>query len=305
MGTPDFAVPALSSLVEAGYDVRAVVTQPDRPKGRGRRITPSPVKAYALEKGLTVLQPESVNKEEFLSAAREISPDLSIVVAFGQILGPKLLEIPRYGTLNIHASLLPKYRGAAPIQWSILNDEAVTGVTFMRMEEGLDSGPVLFQKTLKIGERETAGSLHDRLARLGGDWIGVVLDLMSRGELEEVPQDPGEATYASKITRETTRIDWSLPAREVAARIRAMDPHPGAVTTLDGVPLKVFSARVVDQEREGGEPGRVEVSQNELIVDTGRGRVGVDEVQAAGKKRMAVEAFIRGFSLGSGCILGH
>lgn len=304
MGTPDFAVPTLQSLLTAGHDVRSAVTQPDRPKGRGRQTVPSPVKVLAVDRGVEVLQPESVNAASFRSVLQEREPDLFIVVAFGQILKKDLLAVPRWGVLNIHASLLPRYRGAAPIQQAILNDEARTGLTLMRMEEGLDTGPVLFQEPVKIASEETAGSLHDRLAHLAGERIVQWLDTMAQGPVRERPQVAAEATYAPKIDRVTMRLDWSESARRVSARIRALDPHPGARTTWQGQALKLFSAGVADETERKHEPGRVLVEPDRLLVDTGRGRVMVREIQAPGKRRMPVAEFLRGHPMASGSLLG-
>lgn len=304
MGTPDFAVPALEALVDLGHDVRAVITQPDRPKGRGRRVAPSPVKAYALERGVEVVQPESVNGEVFLNLLREMAPDLFIVVAFGQILRRELLSIPRFGVLNIHASLLPKYRGPAPIQWAILNDEPETGLTLMQMDQGLDTGPMLARKKTPIIKDETAGHLHDRLSLMAGAFIGESLKRLAGGGLNKREQDPELATYAPKITRGMSRIDWSRPAKEISARIRALDPFPGAVTMLAGKSLKLFSASVAPDNGSRGIQGRVSLSSEGLLVDTGQGRVRIGEVQLAGKKRMSIRDFLRGYPMETGTVLG-
>ena len=304
MGTPDFAMPTLRSLLTAGLDVRSVVTQPDRPKGRGKRTVPSPVKRLALDWNIEVLQPESVNTESFLSVLREREPDLFVVVAFGQILKGDLLAVPRWGVLNVHASLLPRYRGAAPIQRAILNGEARTGLTLMRVDEGLDTGPVLFQEALEIAPEETAGSLHDRLASLAGERIVGWLKAMATEPVREIPQEAALATYAPKIDRETMLVDWSEPARRVSARVRALDPYPGARTTYQGQGLKLFSAGVADEREREHAPGHVIVEADRLLVDTGCGRVAVREIQASGKRRMPVADFLRGFSMGTGSLLG-
>jgi methionyl-tRNA formyltransferase len=305
MGTPAFAVPTLESLVRLGQEVMAVVTQPDRPKGRGRRVSPPPVKSCALEKGIKVLQPESVNSQEFLTGLIELAPDLLIVVAFGQILKEELLSIPRFGVLNIHASILPRHRGPAPIQWAILNNESQTGLTLMQMDQGLDTGPILIQKTIDIEENETAGHLHDRLALMGGALIGESLQLMAEGRVEKTDQDSESATYAPKITREMTQIDWTRPAQAVSALIRALDPYPGAVTTLEGRNLKLFSAGIDQNGATKGIHGRVTVSKESILVETGQGQVMIKEVQLAGKKRMPIKDFLQGFSLESGMVLGR
>lgn len=304
MGTPDFAVPSLLSLLDAGYDVSLVVTQPDRPKGRGRKQVPPPVKIAAEERGCSLAQPESVNRPEFLETLhRHGAPDLIVVVAFGQILKAPLLSVPRSGVVNIHASLLPRHRGPAPIQWAVLNDEPRTGLSLMCMEEGLDTGPVLFQEAVAIGTEETAGRLHDRLAAMSGAFLVRSLEVWMRGVATPTPQNEDEATYAPKITRDMTHIDWTRPARFVASRIRALDPAPGARTTFKGHGLKLFSASEAGSLR-GGPPGRVWECEDRLVVETGDGRVAVGEIQAEGKRRMSAADFLRGFPLKPGERLG-
>ncbi|MFO7785131.1 MAG: methionyl-tRNA formyltransferase [Thermodesulfobacteriota bacterium] len=303
MGTPDFAVAPLVSLVDAGYEVSCVVTRPDRRKGRGRKPAPSPVKMAAGERGLEVLQPESVNLPEFHGVLEGRKPDLIVVVAFGQILKGALLSMGGWGIVNIHASLLPLYRGPAPIQWAILNDEPRTGLTLMRMDQGLDTGPVLFQQEMEILPDETAGSLHDRMSATAGGFLVRSLEALCEAAVE-TPQDEAEATYAPKITREMTLVDWDEPARRVCGRIRALDPVPGARTTFRGEPLKLFSASRAGDTDEKPVPGRVIQQEGRLIVETGEGLVAVGEVQAAGRRRMACSDFLRGFDLPAGSRLG-
>jgi methionyl-tRNA formyltransferase len=234
-----------------------------------------------------------------------MNPDLFIVIAFGQILGKKVLDIPRWGAINIHASLLPKYRGAAPIQWAILQDEEKTGLTIMRMDEGLDTGAILFQEEVPILKDETAGRLHDRLADAAGGLIITSLQKMHQEAWKEQPQDHAASTYAPKIEKNMIHIDWSLPAPKISALIRALDPVPGARTILDGKEVKVFSSRVVDDEGQKGEPGLVlNQHQEALVVKTGRGAVGIGEIQAPGRKRIAVADFLRGSSVPEKTILG-
>lgn len=305
MGTPDFAVPSLHALVEQGYEIVSVVTQPDRPKGRGRKMLPSPVKRVAMDYGLEILQPEKVSAPDF---CREISlrtPDLLVVIAFGQILKKELLEIPPWGGINIHASLLPKYRGAAPIHWAILNNENRTGLTAMRMEEGLDSGPILLQEEVPILPDETSGQLHDRLARISGKVLLNTLKRLSETGLKELPQDETKATYTSKIDRNMASVKWDQPAHTVSALIRALDPWPGAVTRLGDKNLKLFASRVSDETFVGGTPGRVRgFSKGALEVETGKGVVQIRELQAPGKKRLAAKDFLRGFPLDRDTLLG-
>lgn len=304
MGTPDFAVPALRSLVESGHRVTVVVTQPDRPRGRGLKPTPSPVKEMAQAQGIPVLQPESVNRPEVADRIREGNPDLMVVVAFGQILKTDLLSMPPWGVLNIHASLLPRHRGAAPIQWAVLEDDRRTGLTLMQMDEGLDTGPILFQEEVDIREGETAGDLHDRLAEQSGPFLIRSLSSMSRDGVFPTPQDEARATYAPKITREMTLIDWNEPAFKVAALIRALDPVPGAVTFLGDRRLKLFSAAV--DRTDSGEiaPGMMLEEGEHVVVGTGEGRVSVAEIQVQGRRRMPVRDFLHGFSIAPGSRLG-
>ena len=300
MGTPDFSVPPLRSLIQAGHEVVGVVTQPDRPRGRGRKKIPSPVKEESGRYGLDVLQPESVNRPDFLDLLREKAPDLIVVVAFGQILKAELLSVAPWGVINIHASLLPRYRGAAPIQWAVLQNEKRTGLTLMQMDEGLDTGPILFQEEVEIRENEPAGDLHDRLAELSGPFLVRSLASMAEAPVAPRPQDDTRATYTRKITRGMTEIDWSEPAIQVAARIRALDPLPGAVTLFEGRRLKLFGAAVVRADNGEGAPGEVLESEGRLVIGTGKGRISAAEIQAPGKRRMPISDFLRGFPLNTG-----
>ena len=218
MGTPEFALPSLAALVKNGYELICVVTQPDRPRGRGRKLLPPPVKELALKYGIRVLQPEDASDDFFLSFIKDQRPDLFVVVAYGQILKKELLSIPSLGAINLHPSLLPKYRGAAPIQWAIMNDDPVTGVSIIRMNERMDAGPILLQKEVPILPDETAGSLHDRLAEIGADVLLKAIDAIFKGSIKEIPQDDSKATYAPKIDRSLSMIDWTDTARRISAR---------------------------------------------------------------------------------------
>ena len=299
MGTPDFAVPGLKSLVKEGYNISAVITQPDRPKGRGRGSACSPVKETAIEHGLNILQPQNINDNGFISELKAIEPDLFIVAAFGQILNKDVLAIPKFGAINIHASLLPKYRGAAPIQWAILNNEAVAGITLMKMVQGLDKGPVLMKEEIPITQNETAGQLFDKLADISGDIIVKFLKEFAGKELDGEPQDDTLATYASKISKELAEIDWNEDAIKIALLIRAMDPAPGATTNMDGKKIKLFSPVVIDTET-------VKVDHNNrLIIQTGKGQVEVGEIQLPGKKRISTSNFLRGNKVEEGTFLGN
>jgi len=305
MGTPQFAVPTLEALIQEGHEILAVVTQPDRPKGRGRKRVPSPIKELALMHQMEVLQPQKASDEDFCDHLRKMEPDLAIVVAFGQILKKNLLAIPEWGVINIHASLLPKYRGAAPIQWAILNSEPKTGLTVMRMDEGLDTGPILLQKEVPILQDETAGQLHDRLSLLAGQVIIKALTDMSNSQLNETPQDESLASYASKIEKRDCLVDWKQPATRISCLIRALDPRPGAYTLLEGKQIKLFSSRVVEEAGLDGVPGRVvRHTKNAIQVDTGQGMIGIREIQYPGKKRLSIPDFLRGFPLPEGTIFG-
>ncbi len=305
MGTPAFAAPSLKALVEHGHNVECVVTQPDRPKGRGRKFIPSPVKHAANEFGVEVLQPEEASDHEFCQLITDRAPDILIVVAFGQVLKKCLLEIPWWGALNIHASLLPKYRGAAPIHWAILNNETVTGLTAMRMDEGLDTGPILLQEEVSILPDETAGQLHDRLALLSGGFLIKTLEGIVENRLNGRPQDSQMATYAPKINRRMALVKWDQPVPVVSAIIKALDPWPGAFTTLGGKEIKLFSPHVVSEDRPDGVPGRVTgQSSGGIYIETGRGVIEVRELQLSGKKRLPAGDFLRGFPLDDGTILG-
>jgi len=305
MGTPEFAVPGLRALIEHGYNVLTVVTQPDRPKGRGRKVVPSAVKQAAAEYGIEVLQPEKASEQKFCETIRSKAPDLLVVVAFGQILKKYLLDIPRWGGLNIHASLLPKYRGAAPINWAIINNETKTGLSAMRIDEGLDTGPVLMQEALTIPPDETAGQLHDRLAMLSGDFLIRTLTGWAKNRFQETPQDHAESSYAPKIEREMSFIRWDENANAVSALIRGLDPWPGAVTMVQDREIKLFSSGVANEARKGLTPGVVAGhSADGLEVGTGKGTVFIKELQIPGKRRLPVSDFLRGFPLNKGTILG-
>jgi methionyl-tRNA formyltransferase len=305
MGTPDFAVPTLKALISHGHNVLAVVTQPDRPKGRGKKLAAPPVKECALNQRIEVLQPEKASEDSFCARIRAKAPDLIVVVAFGQILKKKLLDIPKWGVINIHASLLPHLRGAAPIQWTILKDEAKTGLTVMHMDEGMDTGPVIFQEQSPVLKDETAGHLHDRLAVMAGDLMTKSLERMSGTLLKATPQDHAKATYAPKITKDLCRVDWKEEAARVSARIRGMDPRPGAYTLWEGQEIKLFASTVIDRDRKEGLPGQVMgLKEGCLAIGAGRGTVGVRELQYPGKNRLHAKEFLRGFSIPQGAVLG-
>jgi methionyl-tRNA formyltransferase len=292
-GTPAFSLPALRALGEEGHDLVGVVTQPDRPAGRGRGVTMSAVKEEAIKEMIPVLQPEKARGEEFLAQLRALEPDLSVVVAYGQILKPEVLDLPRFGSVNIHGSLLPELRGAAPVQWSIIRGHEVSGVTIMRMEAGLDSGPMLLRVEEPIGPEQTGSELAARLAEIGAEALVEALALLEDGRMEEEVQDHSRATYAPKLDRETARLDWSLPAAELARWIRGLDDVPGAWSPLgERGPVKLFRPRV---ETGGGEPGAViDVDAEGVLIACGDGAVRVREVQPPGKRRMSAGEWVRG-----------
>ena len=301
-GTPDFAVPTLRALSEEGHDVVGVVTNPDRPAGRGRRLTPSPVKVAAEAEGLPVLTPERPRGEAFMEEVRALDPEISVVVAYGHILVREVLDLPERGSLNVHASLLPELRGAAPVNWAIIRGHETTGVTVMRMVEALDAGPMLLKAEEPIGPRETASELTSRLSEVGAQTLVEALALLSVGAIEEEEQDDALATYAPKIDRETARISWHAGAVEVADHIRGMDAVPGAWTDLDGQPVKLFRPVPLTDRDHAEVPGTVVRADDVdgLLVATASGAVRIEEVQPPGKRRMESAAWIRGRGVATG-----
>lgn len=305
MGTPEFAVPALTGLVKHGYPVIGVVTQPDRPRGRGRATALSPVKILAAALGLTVFQPERVRHPSFLETFQELAPDLVIVAAFGQILPKEIIFTPRLGCINIHPSLLPKYRGAAPINWALIRGEEKTGVTIMRMGEGVDSGAILLQEETPIGPSEVYGMLHDRLAKMGAELLLIALAMLQAGTLQPQPQDDLLATRAPRLSREDGLIHWENDHIGIVSLIRGLSPHPCAYTTLDGKQLKIFIASAQTAavtEAPGTVVGETAAG---LRVAAGNGFVLLRELQLEGKKRLAVGDFLRGVRIIPGKVLGE
>ena len=302
-GTPEFALPALRAVETAGHEVAGVVTRPDKPRGRGRKPAASPVRRHAESRGHRVLTPERPRAGAFVDLVREIAPDVSAVVAYGHILSRELLEAPRLGSLNVHASLLPALRGAAPINWAVARGHTVTGVTVMRMVEEMDAGPVLARAEIPIGETDTAALLSPRLAELGAGLLAETLSRLEAGPVEEVEQDHAAATCAPRVDRATARVDWTGDARAVACLIRGMDAVPGAWSVLKGKPVKLFAPEVVEGDSEGGPgPGRIVSAdpRRGLVVAVGGGLVRIGEVQPAGKRRMEAAAWIRGRGPGKG-----
>lgn len=304
MGTPDFAVPTLNKLYESEHEIAAVFTQPDKPKGRGYKLAPPPVKVLALEHGTPVYQPESLKKQpEMWDVLKEIAPDVIVVAAYGKILPKQVLDIPKYHCVNVHGSLLPKYRGAAPIQWSVLNGDDETGITTMLMGEGLDTGDILLQRSTPIGENETAAELFDRLAEIGADLLIETLEKLEKGEITPVKQDEELATYASILTKDMCMIDFNKPVKEVHKKICGLSDWPCAVTTLDGKRLKVFRSQIVKDKMPGQQAGTV-VDTKQFCVCCADGVIKLTEVQAEGSKRMRSEDYLRGKPITPGTILG-
>jgi methionyl-tRNA formyltransferase len=294
MGTPEFAVPSLEGLAASGHSVQLVVTQPDRPKGRGRRMEPPPVKRFAEGLGLRVIQPESMRDETVLRALAAAEADFFVVVAFGHILRENLLKLPRLACINVHASLLPAYRGPAPIQWAVINGERETGVTTMIMEKGLDTGDILMTAREPIGPDDTAGTLHDRLARSGAALLGRTLQAFADGTIRRTPQDHAHATYAPLLKKEDGRIDWKRPASALEPFVRGMTPWPGAYAFWEGMRLKIFRVGMSGHPSTAA-PGTVLVSSaDELVVATGEGALSLREVQIASGTRLPISDFLRG-----------
>ena len=292
MGTPEFAVPSLEMLIKSEHEIAAVVTRPDRPRGRGLELRPSPVKELVTGHGIKVLQPEKARAPDFIKDVKKIAPELIVVVAFGQILTRELLEIPLNGCINVHASLLPLYRGAAPINWAIINGERETGITTMLMDEGMDTGEILLQRSIPISPDDTAGSLHDKLAPSGALLLMETLSLLKDGMLKPKKQDNPQASYAPLLKKDDGRINWSLSAEMILNRIRGMNPWPGAFTEYRGKSLKILSADVADRE---GQPGEIlAVDRDTILVACARGSIEILEIQPSGKRRMTTPEFLRG-----------
>ena len=303
MGTPDFAVPSLQMLIDSTHEVVGVVTQPDKPQGRKQILTPPPVKSLAQQHGIPVHQPVSLKNEVLLDLLHETQPDLILVVAYGKLLPKYILEFPKFGCMNIHGSLLPRWRGAAPIQWSVIAGDEFAGVATMKMAEGLDTGDIYLIERTKIGERETAGRLFDRLSHMGAHVLADTLVQLEQGNLVSTPQDEAQATHASMLDKEMAVIDWTKSAREIDCLIRGLNPWPIALTTLDGARMKVYSAI---PEQVQGQPGTVLEADTKkgLLVACGMGALRVTELQMVGGKRMAANDYLRGHQIALGTKLG-
>ena len=308
MGTPEFAVSTLKSLIDSRHEVIAVVTQPDKPKGRGGKMQFTPVKEAALEAGIEVYQPQKAKDEEFVKFIRKLAPDVMVVVAYGQILTKEMLDIPKYGCINVHASLLPKLRGAAPIQWSVIDGDEESGVTIQQMDEGIDTGDILLVKKYKLDKKETGGSLFEKLASFGGPMILEVLDMAEEGRLNPVKQGE-DSTYAKMLSKSTGKIDFSKDAVSIERLIRGLNPWPSAFAFIHGKMLKIWEADVLSEEEaeaagmsdDTAEPGTITaIGKDKIVVKTGKDYLVVTSLQLEGKKRMDTGAFLRGYKLEAG-----
>jgi len=312
MGTPDFAVPSLQALLEQGYNVVAVVTQPDRPKGRKRELAPTPVKAEAMKHGIPVLQPVKLRDPAAVEEVSGFKPDLIVTAAYGQILPKSLLAVPQHGCINVHGSLLPKYRGGAPIQHAVMNGEPVTGVTIMYMAAGLDTGDMISNVEVPITDEDTAGTLFDKLSVAGAELLRTTLPELLAGRIQAVPQNEADATYSPNISREDERIDWTKSSLQLFNQIRGLNPMPGAFTLLHGEVFKVWASRKpAGNEGTNGSVGKVkpgtvlQMTDDGLEVATGSGSIWLTHVQPAGKKAMSVSDLKRGAPIAKGTVLGE
>ena len=304
MGTPEFSVPSLKALLDSRHEIVALVTQPDRPRGRGRKLTPPPVKEAALEAGIKVLQPTAIRTQDFLEELRDLQPDVFAVTAYGRILPGPLLSMPPMGTINVHGSLLPRYRGAAPVQWAILNGETETGITIMQMDEGLDTGDILLQGSLAIEPEDTAATMAVKQAALGGSLLIEALDKLQAGKLPARPQEEKLATLAPPLFKEQGRIDWYEPALAISCQIRGLDPWPTAYTFLNDKRLRIFQPEIVTHAGDE-EPGTIcKADKDGLLIATGLEHLLVREVQIEGSRRMEVGPFLQGHKLEPGIRLG-
>lgn len=317
MGTPDFAVGPLEAMIQAGHEILLVVTQPDKKKGRGKELQLTPVKECALKHGIEVFQPVKIKTEEAIETLRKYDADIFVVAAFGQILSEEILNMPKYGCVCIHASLLPKYRGAAPIQWAIIDGEKETGVTLMQMDAGIDTGDMMMKAVVPIAEKETGETLHDKLSEAGSSLIVKALDLMEKGEITLEKQDDSQSCYAKMLTKDLGHIDWSKSAVEIERLIRGLNSWPSAYTSFQGKTLKIWEADVLEEsdaryqelvaanKNALSNPGTVvAVTKDEIIIACGSGMLILKELQLEGKKRMTTKEFLLGRSMETGTVLG-
>ncbi len=300
MGTPDFAVATLEEIVKAGHEVLLVVSQPDKAVGRSKALKYTPVKECAIAHGIEVYQPEKIRAKESIEYLSQYDADIIVVVAFGQIVSKEILDMPKYGCVNVHASLLPKYRGAAPIQWAVINGDKVTGVTTQRMAEGVDTGDVIMTEEVVIDEEETGGSLFDRLSTVGAKLCVKTMEAIENGTAEYTKQDESQATHTAKIHKELGSIDWSKDAAEIECLIRGLNPWPSAYTRLDDKTLKIWKAKVISEDNVAAPGCIVNVTKDSIDVQTGKGVLSLLEIQLEGKKRMTTDAFLRGYQVEAG-----
>lgn len=304
MGTPDFAVEALEALASSRHEVTAVFTQPDKPKGRGKAMQFTPVKEVALRENIPVYQPKKVRDPEVIQKIRELAPDVLVVVAFGQIIPQEILDIAPYGCINVHGSLLPKYRGAAPIQWAVIDGEKESGVTTMQMDAGLDTGDMLLKTVVPLDEKETGGSLFDKLSKAGADLLLKTLDALENGTVTPQKQGESPTAYAKMLTKDMGAIDWNRPAKELERLIRGLNPWPSAFSHLNGKTLKIWEASVQEENGEKKAPGTVlQADAKGFRIQTGEGILKIDTLQLEGKKRMDAQAFLRGYTVEAGTVL--
>ena len=298
MGTPDIAGEVLKCLIDSRHEIQAVVTQPDKPNQRGNGISFSPVKQIALNAGIQILQPEKASSEEFVSILKEINPDVIVVVAFGQILRKNILDMPKYGCINVHGSLLPKYRGASPIQWAVINGDKETGVTIMHMDAGIDTGDMILQEKIELTEDETAGSLFDRIAAMSGPVLLKALDEIEAGTAERIPQNNEKASYVGMLKKSMGKLNFNHASKELESLIRGLIPWPGAYTFVNGKMLKLWKVCITgDEEKIEAEPGQIRIADNAFFIGTADRPLQILEMQLEGKKRMAASDFIRGTAI--------
>lgn len=304
MGTPEFAVPCLQKIIDEGHEVVAVVTQPDKPKGRGKKLAMPPVKELALKYDIPVYQPLKAREESFVDTLKEMNPELIVVVAFGQILPKSILDIPKYGCVNVHASLLPRYRGAAPLNWVIINGEEKTGVTTMYMDEGLDTGDMILKSEIPLDDEITAGELHDKMRIDGAKVLKETIDLIEKGEAPREKQSNENTCYSPIMNKSLGNIDWNKSAIDIHNLVRGINPWPSAYTTYEGQTMKIWKTKVIDKNSDKDPGTIISVDKEGINVSTSEGIVQIKEIQMAGKKRMEVPEYIKGNNINTDIILG-
>ena len=304
MGTPEFAVPCLQKIIDEGHEVLAVVTQPDKPKGRGKKLAMPPVKELALKYNIDVYQPVKAREESFVEKLKEINPELIVVVAFGQILPKSILDIPKFGCVNVHASLLPKYRGAAPLNWVIINGEQKTGVTTMYMDVGLDTGDMILKSEIPLDDEITAGELHDKMMIDGANVLKETIDLIAQGKAPREKQNDDETCYSPIMDKTLGNIDWNKSAKDIHNLVRGVNPWPSAYTTYENQTMKIWKTKVVDKNSDKAPGTILKVDKEGIEVNTGNGVIQISEIQMSGKKRMVVSEYIKGNTISTDIVLG-